>query len=45
MISILNDLKNYRRTIEGKSRREYEDSTTPSKVVGEGGLKLEIYDQ
>ena len=45
MISILNDLKSHRRTIEGKSMIEYKDSTTPSGATCKGGLKLEIFDQ
>ena len=41
MILMLIDLTSYRRTIEGKFGKEHKDSTTPSKVAGEEGLKLE----
>ena len=44
MILMLKDLIGYRRTIEGKFGIEHGDSTTPSKVVGEEGLKLENLD-
>ena len=45
MTSTLNDLTGYRRITGEKSRKKQEDFTTLLGLIGERGLRLEIFNQ
>ena len=45
MTSNINDLIGCKRITRGKFGKEQEDSTTLSRVIGEGGLRLETFDE